>query len=268
MTSSRPAGGPSRERWHAAGVRHAVLLRALPALRHDVAAPISVLQMTTSLLQRKLVRDPFDADYCAQRVAVFDQQIDALTDALRWLFDWGIGVPDTPVTRTELVQRCTGLLQPLWALEGVAIEVDPLLHPLARAGTESQARPRAGDLIWPRQAALRYLVLAALCYMHDQYDDLIAIRVVPDRHDALQLHGVHRPGGESAALPSSCLAESQQIPVCIDAAALACLAADLGYLVRFNQDGVWLQLADRRNKGAHEGSNQGANGSAAQSATR
>lgn len=267
MTSNRPNGEFSRERWHAAGVRHAVLLRALPALRHDVAAPISVLQMTTSLLQRKLAREPFDADYCAQRVAVFDQQIDALKDALRWLFDWGIGVPDIPVTRTELVQRCVGLLQPLWALEGVAIEMDPVLRQPVGEGAGSPAGTRAGDLPWPRQAALRYLLLAALCYVYDQHNDLVAVRVVPDRHDALQLHGVRRQGGESAALPSSCLAESQQqTPVCIDAAALACLAADLGYLVRFNQDGVWLQLADRRNKGAQE--TPGTSGSAAQSVAR
>ncbi len=242
MLTHRPDSVHPGERWQAAGVRHAMLLRALPALRHDVATPISVLQMTTSVLQRKLALEPLDATYCAHRVAALQQQIDALNEGLRWLFDWGVGVVDIPVTRSQLVDRCVGLLRPLWHLEGVDIEVEPALEQSIDAG----AGTRALEPSWPRQAALRYLLLAALCYVHDRRGGLTAIRVTADRHDALQLQSLCRSDGKLPSAPSTCMAEPQPIPLCIDAAALACLATDLGYLVRFNPDGVWLQLADRR----------------------
>ena len=202
--------GYSAERWQAAGVRHAVLLRALPALRHDVAAPISVMQMTASVLQRKLALEPLDAAYCVQRVAAFEQQIDVLTDALRWLFDWGVGVADNPVSRTQLVGRCVGLLQPLWALEGVAVEVDAALKPGAGVAQSDAPNARTAELRWPRQAALRYLLLAALCYVHDRRPGLATIRVVPDRHDALQLQGVHSSNDDffSSAIGWRCRVEA------------------------------------------------------------
>lgn len=245
----RPDTALSGERWQAAGVRHAVLLRALPALRHDVATPISVMQMTASVLQRKLALDPPDARYLSQRVAAFEQQIDVLTDALRWLFDWGVGVADSPVSRAQLVGRCVGLLQPLWALEGVAIVVDSAVQSASAAAQPNASDAGTRELRWPRQAALRYLLLAALCYVHDRRAGLTGIRIVADRHDALHLHGVHARQNDAFAGPSTCVAESRQAPVCIDATALACLAADLGYLIRFDRDSVWLQLTDRRSTG-------------------
>ncbi|MEO9102261.1 MAG: hypothetical protein ABJB17_00825 [Burkholderiales bacterium] len=246
MLTQPPDTTASGERWQAAGVRHAVLLRALPALRHDVASPISVMQMTVSLLQRKLTVEPADASYCAHRVAVLEQQIGALNDALRWLFDWGIGVADVPVTRTQLVSRCVGLLRPLWGLEGVAIQVDSALQ---QQSSTAEAAGRSPESSWPRQAALRYLLLAALCYVHDRSGGLTGIRVTPDRHDALLLQCLYPHDEELGSTPLTCMAEAQPVPICIDAAALACLADDLGYLVRFNQDGVWLQLADSRRLG-------------------
>ena len=36
---------PGARSWIAAGVRHELLTRALPALRHDMAAPVSVMRM-------------------------------------------------------------------------------------------------------------------------------------------------------------------------------------------------------------------------------
>lgn len=256
----RPDTARSGERWQAAGVRHAVLLRALPGLRHDVAAPISVMQMTASVLQRKLAIEPTDARYLSQRVAAFKQQIDVLTDALHWLFDWGVGVADSVVSRVDLVSHCVGLLQPLWALEGVAIVVDSALQPADATARRSVSDASTRELRWPRQAALRYLLLAALCYVHDRRAGLTGIRVVADRHDALHLHGVHAAQDDVLAVPSTCVAEPQQVPVCIDATALACLAADLGYLIRFGQDSVWLQLSDRRRTGGQAATDDVAQG--------
>ena len=242
----RPSDVASTARWCAAGVRHAVLLRVLPTLRHDLATPISVLRLTATVLQRKLAAHPVDALYCAQRAATLDQQVGALTHALRWLLEWDSGAGETDVTRPELVAGCVALLRPLWALEGVLIDVDPVLErALPSVGAAGQAS--AGEPAWPRQAALRDLLLASFCYLHDAGAGLTRIRVAPDRHDALALRGFTDMVtiGEMARAPAGTL-ESHESPSRIDATALACLAADLGYLVRFSLDGVWLQLADRK----------------------
>ncbi len=245
----RLADVASTARWCAAGVRHAVLLRVMPALRHDLATPISVLRLTANVLQRKLAVQPVDASYCAQRAATLDQQLGALTHALRWLLEWNSGAGQANVTRPELVADCVALLRPLWAIEGVLIEVDPALGQAA-SSARAAGQTGNGEPAWPRQAALRDLLLASLCYLHDAGAGLTRIRVMPDRHDALALRGfadtvdigdvAHASAG---AIESH---ESHEVPSRIDATALACLAADLGYLVRFSRDGVWLQLADRK----------------------
>ena len=225
--------------WRAVGVRHAVLLRVLPALRHDVATPISVLRMTASLLQRKLAQVPADAPYCLQRIAALDAQIGSLTQSLNWLLDWDAGADAAAVTRSELVTGCAQLLRPLWAIEGVLLETGPAFDP--------QASARTGEPAWPRRPALRDLLLASLCFLYDTGVNLARIVITPDRHDALQLqrHAQHDTV-DGAATPAPHRSEPRRdAPPRIDAVALAGLAAELGFLVRFSHDGVWMQLADR-----------------------
>ena len=232
------------ERWRAAGVRHALLLRVLPALRHDLATPISVVRMTTLLLQRKLAATPVDTAYCVQRLTALDQQTDALTQVMGLLMEWNVdsGGPELETSRAQLVSVCVGLLRPLWALEGVTIEVDPGLLLASDAADPAPAQP-----CWPRQISLRYLLLGALCYLHDTGAGMGCIRIEPDRHDALWLHGLRSGAiGEGPALaPAACMAEQREEPVCIDAEALNCMAADLGHKISFSADGVWLELATR-----------------------
>ncbi|RYZ12720.1 MAG: hypothetical protein EOO24_02370 [Comamonadaceae bacterium] len=225
-------------RWVASGVRHEVLLRALPALRHDMAAPVSVARMTALLLKRQLTASSIDAAACAQRVVVLEEQMTALIEAIRLLRGWEAGGTDAGVTRAALVIRCVSLLRPVFDLRGVTIEVDPSIAPPEDA--PAAPAPAEPERAWPNVSALRYLLLASLCCLHDCGPDTGSIRISADGEDALQLIAHPRPADAAAPLAAM---PSSQAQLLVDAAALQCLADDLGYEVGFSERGVRLRLA-------------------------
>ena len=53
-------------------MRHELLSRVLPALRHDMAAPVSVIRMGLLLLRRQVSEPEIDAQACGERVALID----------------------------------------------------------------------------------------------------------------------------------------------------------------------------------------------------
>lgn len=227
--------------WSAAGVRHAVLLRVLPALRHDLATPISVVRMTALLLQRKFEAFPIDAAYCSERVAALDQQTDALTEVLRLLLGWGIGPVDADVSRPALVASCVRLLRPMWATRGMQIEVDPVLEPAALAASDV-APERDLEPRWPGETALRYLLLGALCHLYDTATGAACIRIEPESADTLRLQRIRRfSNGSPCEGNMAELSGEQRVP--IDSAALECLAADLGHEIECGENHVRLRLA-------------------------
>lgn len=226
----------SLKRWVASGVRHEVLLRALPSLRHDMAAPVSILRMTTLLLKRQLAAMPVDVSACAQRVTVLDNQMSELIDGIRLLRGWetsaepGVETTRDAITRPALVAKCLSLLRPVFDLRGVTIDVDPSL--------EACAEP-AAETAWPNGFALRYLLLGSLCYLHDAHADLGAVRIAPDGVGGLQL----RPQPQAAdAGPSLADLVPSDGRLEIDAAAFQCMVDELGYRVDITPDGVRLCL--------------------------
>lgn len=227
--------------WGAAGVRHAVLLRVLPALRHDLATPISVVRMTALLLQRKFAASPIDADYCSERVAALDQQTDALTEVLRLLLGWGMGPGDADVSRPALVANCVRLLRPMWATRGTQIEVDPALEPAPPDASEP-APERDLEPRWPGETALRYLLLGALCHLYDTATGAARILIAPAATDALRVQRILRAGSEGARQHGLANFGGER-PVLIDSAALECLAGDLGHQIECRDGEVWLRLA-------------------------
>lgn len=74
---------PGARSWIAAGVRHELLTRALPALRHDMSAPVSVMRMGLLMLRRQVAAPTIDPVACEQRVALIDSQIAELISAVR-----------------------------------------------------------------------------------------------------------------------------------------------------------------------------------------
>ena len=222
---------PGARSWIAAGVRHELLTRALPALRHDMAAPVSVIRMALLMLKRQVAAPQIDAAAVEQRVSLIDNQIGELVIGVRSLRYWELAIDDDGITRSVLVAECIGLMRAAFDLNGVRIEIDPSLE----AATAPADEPR-----WPNGAALRYLFLGAMAHLHDSVDEVGSIAVSADGANALQLTASVR----SAEIADR-VADAHRAPraLAIDAIAMQSLADDLGYAVSVAPDSVRLVLA-------------------------
>jgi len=215
---------PGARSWIAAGVRHELLTRALPALRHDMAAPVSVIRMGLLVLKRMPAGD--EAVW-AQRTALIEEQVDALANGVRSLRDWELSVGDETITRSALVAQCTGLMRAAFELHGIHLRIGDALS------------PAEGESRFPAAAALRYMVLGALGFLHDSTEHLGAVDVGADGAEALRFKAIC--GTSEAADPLKGALRAPRA-LAIDAIALQALADGLGYAVEVERDAVRLSL--------------------------
>ncbi|MDM0078263.1 hypothetical protein QTH90_27925 [Variovorax sp. J2P1-59] len=208
---------PGARSWMAAGVRHELLTRALPALRHDMAAPVSVIRMGILLLKRQVTAatNP-DASAWGERVALIENQVTALASGVRSLRDWELATHDDGITRSDLVAQCTALMRVAFDLNGIALQVGEDLS------------PEEGEPSFPSGAALRYMFLGALGYLHDSVPHVGAIDVEANGADGLRFSATQ---GEPAAADPVAGAHRAPRALAIDAIALQSLADGLGYEV-------------------------------------
>ncbi|MCR6479386.1 hypothetical protein NU688_24725 [Variovorax sp. ZS18.2.2] len=220
---------PGARSWIAAGVRHELLTRALPALRHDMAAPVSVVRMALLMLKRQVAATPIDPAACEERVALIDNQVSELVEAIRSLRDWELATTDDGITRSALVAQCVNLMRSAFDLHGVTLDVDAALD-----------EPQEDEPRWPAAAALRYLFLGALGYLHDGAAEAGAIRIEPVGTDALRLVAMPREAGSVNPV-----LDAHRAPraLAIDAVALQNLAEDMGYAIALEGDSVRFALA-------------------------
>jgi hypothetical protein len=219
---------PGARSWIAAGVRHELLTRALPALRHDMAAPVSVIRMGLLLLKRQATASAAEAAaQQEEKVGLIEEQLNGLVAAVRSLRDWELALGDEGITRAALVAKCASLMRGAFELNGIALDVGDDLSPVA------------DEALFPAAAALRYMFLGALGFLYDSVSRLGAIRVEADGGDGLRFMATH---GE--AEPADAMAEALRAPraLAIDAIALQALADDLGYAVTVEGDTVRLSL--------------------------
>ena len=115
-------------------------------------------------------------------------------------------------------------------LHGVTLEKDESLNP-----SDDEQR-------WPAAAALRYLFLGAMGYLHDGAEEAGTIRIEADGANALRLVALPREADASEAV-----LDAHRAPraLAIDAVALQNLAEDLGYAVALDATSVRLVLATR-----------------------
>lgn len=220
---------PGARSWIAAGVRHELLIRALPALRHDMTGPVSVMRMGLLMLRRQVAAPVIDPATVEQRAALIDSQIAELVTAVRSLRDWELAVDDEGITRHALVAQGVGLMRAAFELQGIRLQVDASLE-----------APGRDEPKWPAGAALRYLFLGALGYLHDTPDDVGAVTVSADGADALVLRVT---AGEADGADTMAGAHRAPRMLAIDAIALQSLADDLGYALAIERDAVRLALA-------------------------
>ena len=226
---------PGARSWIAAGVRHELLTRALPALRHDMAAPVSVMRMGLLMLRRQLGAATIDPAVCEERVALIDHQIAELVGAVRSLRDWELAVEDDGITRGALVAQCLNLMRAAFDFQGVRLTSDEAFEAAPATATDA-----AAETVWPSGASLRYLLLGALGYLHDNVADVVGIHITADGTDGLW---VRATSGATDAAPSDTGAHRAPRALAIDAIALQSLADDLGYALTIERDAVRLPLA-------------------------
>lgn len=228
---------PAARSWIAAGVRYELLTRVLPALRHDMVGPVSIMRMGVLMLKRQVEAPSIDTQACNERVALIDAQIAELVDGVRLLRNWELAGTDEGIARTELVQMCVALLRPAFSLQSVQLEMDPKLEQ-PTADTEER---------WPNAAALRYLLLCGLNYLHDACTDEGTIRIEPEGENGLLLRTMPSvvEGGHNG-MPESTVVHWAPRRLAIDAVALQSLADDLGYEVEANgEEAVRISLSQR-----------------------
>ncbi|OUM02369.1 hypothetical protein [Variovorax sp. JS1663] len=224
---------PGASSWIVAGVRHELLTRALPALRHDMVAPLSVMRMGLLLLKHRSAAETFDEAAWERQIGSISEQIDALADGVRSLRDWELAVSDDGTTRSALVARCASLMRAAFELNGIRLQVDEELAP----GPGDEPR-------FPEGASLRYLVLGALGFLHDSTEDLGAIQIAADGPEGLRFTATRGQKESPAGDPVPPMAGALRAPrkLAIDAIALQALADGLGYPVVIEGDTVRLSL--------------------------
>jgi hypothetical protein len=221
---------PGARSWIAAGVRHELLTRALPALRHDMSAPVSVMRMGLLMLRRQVAMPEIDPAACEQRVLLIDSQIGELISAVRSLRDWELATNDDGITRTALVTQCVGLMRAAFDLHGVRLEVD-----------EALLEPVENETVHPSGAALRYLLLGVLGHLHDARESAEAISISASGVDGLCVTAVEGSAGSNEPMSDSGVHRAPRA-LAIDAIALQSLAEDLGYLLVIERDSVCFAL--------------------------
>lgn len=226
---------PGARSWIAAGVRHELLTRALPALRHDMAAPVSVMRMGLLMLRRQLGAATIDPAVCEERAALIDHQIAELVAAVRSLRDWELAVEDDGITRAALVAQCMNLMRAAFDFQGVRLTSDEAFDAAPATGATD-----ASATVWPSGASLRYLLLGALGYLHDNVPHVVGIHVAADGDAGLWMRA---STGNTEAAPSDTGAHRAPRALAIDAIALQSLADDLGYALTIERDAVRLPLA-------------------------
>ncbi|WP_353367606.1 hypothetical protein [Acidovorax sp. FG27] len=202
---------PNARMWMAAGVQHAVLMRALPAMRHDLASPLSVLRMGMTVLKRRVAPgNDTPAEQAVERVEQLEGQLTTLGEHVRRLRNWDVQITDRQPARATLLEAIE-LARPLLALRGVFIQ------PLAGALPGDSEAPVAHH-------TLLYITLAAIYHLGESPSEPPAEIHIEPREGGIRVTA--RGSVSPDALPPLVPASAQNtLP--IDADALQCLADHL-----------------------------------------
>lgn len=107
-----------------AGLQHAVLMRAMPVLRHDIAGPLSVMRMGTMLLKRRLGQGEMTPEQAVERVEQLEDQLAHLAQHVRRFRLWDLQIRDRHSIRA-LVAEAVELARPVVLERGCELEPLP-----------------------------------------------------------------------------------------------------------------------------------------------
>ncbi len=209
-----------------AGLQHAVLMRAMPVLRHDLASPLSVMRMGTMLLKRRLERGDMTPEQTVERVEQLEQQLGDIARHIRRLRQWDLQISERLGVRA-LVDEAIELARPMLMVRGT--ELAPLAD--GAPGWDSEAMA---------QHTLLYGVLAAIYHLAERPGPAPAqITLEPGEAGGVRVcsHGVSA-SQDQMPMQGSSLAQ----PPAMDLAALHRLAQSLGIAMRVSDDQVEITL--------------------------
>ncbi|QHI98062.1 hypothetical protein GT347_08670 [Xylophilus rhododendri] len=210
--------------WLAAGVRHELFMRVLPALRHDMAGPLSVARMGATVLKRYIAAQPFDPALCLKRMEQTDEQLNQLLLSIRTLSRWDVESTDR-VIPTPALHATLHLARPMLDLQGIVLETTEVDAPAS----------------WPQLQPARalYMVLGVLSQLQDSGQGPRSITVVPEG-DTLRLS----MQAVTPTLPGD--HQPAQRHMRVDAQALQWLADDLRWPIEISADTVVLGRPDEQ----------------------
>jgi hypothetical protein len=184
--------------WLGAGVRHELFMRVLPALRHDMAGPLSVARMGNAVLKRYLAATPIDPAICLKRMEQTDEQLNELLVSIRTLARWDVESSDR-VSPSPALFATLHLARPMLDLNGVVLDT-----------TEIDA-PSSWPSVQPARAL--FMVLGALSYLQDTAAGPSRITISSEgdyltaRSEAMAatLPGDHQPAKRHMQIDGQCL---------------------------------------------------------------
>jgi hypothetical protein len=202
--------------WIAAGVRHELMMRVLPALRHDMAGPLSVARMGNTVLRRYLSADPFNPELSLKRLSQTEEQLNGLVVLIRGLGRWDVHATERAAA-PALLDQALLLMRPLLDTQNLQI-------------AEGDSLPDLAD--WPSVAPPRllYLVIGALIHLQESAEGaggLVRMQRADDGGLRLRLEPAAAAGDQEFPAPVMTSGMGPR-PLRIDAQALQCLAIDLG----------------------------------------
>ena len=216
--SADDAGTPApADAWYAAGVRHELLMRVLPAIRHDMAGPLSVVRMGNTVLRRYLGAEPFDAAQSLKRLGQTEEQLQLTVAGIRALSRWDTEGLEGQQAAADVAQAME-MARPMLDLYGMQL-------------TESPTAPAEWPAVVPGRVL--YAVLGALAYLQDSASAPMVIHAASEG-GAVRFHAV--PTGDSFDMEMRPAIRRLQL----GADALRVLCADLHWPVDVAADSVVL----------------------------
>lgn len=204
--------------WAALGVQHAILARAMPVVRHDIAGMLTIMRMAAVVLRRRAqdIGEPLSAQLEQQ-----EEHLASLSESTRRLRHWDLQGPQAPEPIAATAQLARDLAYPLLAMRGLQLELPPSDSPLSTARVPQQP--------------LLCLLLGAIHLLAEAPGEAPAcVRILPGPSEhslRVQAEGVAPDAPRAPATPG--------MPM-LDGAALAHLARHLGAGWRHGED--WAEI--------------------------
>jgi hypothetical protein len=218
MTPPAPSA-PDHRRWLADGVRQRILLRALPAQRHDVLGPLSAMRLALSLVKTRLAADPPEVERVRAKVGEIEEQLAAAIAAVKLLRLWDGG------RRTDALAACADCVAMLRV--SMALRGHQLAEPAVRDGAVPPQLPCPDA---------HYAILGLLLHAQDTaaVRCLLAPALTPH---GLRLEATPLPGVSPLVAPPPAGPEPR--PSTVEAEALGWLVEEIGWRVA-RDDAGWL----------------------------